>query len=101
MVVPGQSTAPPALLLAQLFVAAGLPAGALNVLTGGDMSLAADVAQDSSIACVTYSGNKQVRIPKERGSPNLHCGNINEPWEFFVVVVLFVFKPALGCCEAV
>lgn len=90
MVVPGQSTAPPALLLAQLFVAAGLPAGALNVLTGGDMSLAADVAQDSSIAYVTYSGNKQVRIPKERGSPNLHCGNINEPWEFFVVV-FFLF----------
>ncbi|XP_051904503.1 aldehyde dehydrogenase family 16 member A1 isoform X1 [Hippocampus zosterae] len=58
-VVPGQSTAPPALLLAQLFTAAGLPAGALNVLTGGDVSLAADVARNSSIASVTYSGNKQ------------------------------------------
>ncbi|KAG7237471.1 hypothetical protein INR49_032338 [Caranx melampygus] len=59
IIVPGQNTAPPVLLLAQLFVSAGLPAGALNVLTGSDMSLGARVAQNSSISFVTYSGNKQ------------------------------------------
>ncbi|XP_057717220.1 aldehyde dehydrogenase family 16 member A1 [Corythoichthys intestinalis] len=59
IVVPGQSTAPPALLLAQLFMSSGLPAGALNVLTGNDVSLAADVAKNSRISYVTYSGNKQ------------------------------------------
>ncbi|XP_026202734.1 aldehyde dehydrogenase family 16 member A1 [Anabas testudineus] len=59
IVVPGQYTAPPVLLLAQLFTGAGLPAGALNVLTGGDVSLGANVAQNPSISYVTYSGNKQ------------------------------------------
>uniref|UniRef100_UPI003AB030D8 aldehyde dehydrogenase family 16 member A1 n=1 Tax=Centroberyx gerrardi TaxID=166262 RepID=UPI003AB030D8 len=59
VVVPGLSTAPPALLLAQLFMEAGLPTGALNVLTGSDVSLGAKVAQHPSISCVTYSGNKQ------------------------------------------
>uniref|UniRef100_A0A3Q3WKF7 Aldehyde dehydrogenase domain-containing protein n=1 Tax=Mola mola TaxID=94237 RepID=A0A3Q3WKF7_MOLML len=59
IVVPGRTKAPPALLLAQLFVAAGLPAGALNVLTGGDMSLGAEVAQSPNISYITYSGNKQ------------------------------------------
>ncbi|KAF1380003.1 hypothetical protein PFLUV_G00181940 [Perca fluviatilis] len=59
VVVPGRSSAPPALLLAQLFVGAGLPAGALNVLTGSDMSLGAKVAQNPSISYVTYSGNRQ------------------------------------------
>lgn len=39
---------------------AGLPAGALNVLTGSDVSLGAKVAQNLSISYVTYSGNKQV-----------------------------------------
>ncbi|XP_069566326.1 aldehyde dehydrogenase family 16 member A1 [Brachyistius frenatus] len=58
-VVPGRSTAAPALLLAQLFTGAGLPAGALNVLTGSDMTLGAKVAQNSSISYVTYCGNKQ------------------------------------------
>ncbi|KAJ0001522.1 hypothetical protein NQD34_006542 [Periophthalmus magnuspinnatus] len=59
IIVPGHSTAPAALLLAQLFIGAGLPAGALNVLTGSDMSLCAQVAQNLSISYVTYSGNKQ------------------------------------------
>ena len=60
--VPGQSTAPPALLLAQLFMGAGLPAGALNVLTGSDMSLGAKVAQNPNISYITYSGNKRVCV---------------------------------------
>lgn len=60
--VPGLNTAPPALLLAQLFIGAGLPAGALNVLTGSDMSLCAKVAQNPNISHVTYSGNKQVCV---------------------------------------
>lgn len=60
IVVPGHSTSPPVLLLAQLFMAAGLPAGALNVVTGSDMTLGAKVAQNPSISYVTYSGNKQV-----------------------------------------
>ncbi|XP_008293727.1 aldehyde dehydrogenase family 16 member A1 isoform X2 [Stegastes partitus] len=59
IVVPGRSTAAPVLLLAQLFTTAGLPAGALNVLTGADISLAVKVAQNLVISCVTYSGNKQ------------------------------------------
>lgn len=59
IVVPGRSTAPPVLLLAQLFMKAGLPAGALNVLTGRDMSLGSKVAQSPGISYVTYSGNKK------------------------------------------
>ncbi|KAJ0057950.1 hypothetical protein NL108_007164 [Boleophthalmus pectinirostris] len=59
IIVPGYCTAPAALLLAQLFIGAGLPAGALNVLTGSDMSLCAQVAQNLSINYVTYCGNKQ------------------------------------------
>ncbi|KAF3699641.1 Aldehyde dehydrogenase family 16 member A1 [Channa argus] len=59
IIVPGHCTAPPALLLAQLFMGAGLPAGAFNVLTGTDVSLGAKVAQNPSISYVTYSGNKQ------------------------------------------
>ncbi|XP_018554052.1 aldehyde dehydrogenase family 16 member A1 [Lates calcarifer] len=59
IIVPGRTTAPPALLLAQLFTSAGLAAGALNVLTGSDMLLGAKVAQNQSISYVTYSGNKQ------------------------------------------
>uniref|UniRef100_H3D0P4 Aldehyde dehydrogenase 16 family, member A1 n=1 Tax=Tetraodon nigroviridis TaxID=99883 RepID=H3D0P4_TETNG len=58
VVVPGRAKAPPCLLLAQLVLAAGLPAGALNVLTGSDSSLGAKVAQNPSISYVTYSGNK-------------------------------------------
>ncbi|KAK2832866.1 hypothetical protein Q5P01_016755 [Channa striata] len=59
IIVPGWSTAPPALLLAQLFIGAGLPAGTLNVLTGSDASLGAKVAQNLSTSYVTYSGSKQ------------------------------------------
>lgn len=57
VIVPGHCTGPDSLLLAQLFMSAGLPAGTLNVLTGSD--IAAQVAQNSSISSVTYSGNKQ------------------------------------------
>uniref|UniRef100_A0A8C6WK34 Aldehyde dehydrogenase 16 family, member A1 n=1 Tax=Neogobius melanostomus TaxID=47308 RepID=A0A8C6WK34_9GOBI len=59
IIVPEHCTAPAVLLLAQLFMSAGLPAGALNVLTGSDMSLAALVTKNSSISYVAYSGNKQ------------------------------------------
>ena len=62
IVVPGLSTAPSALLLAQLFTEAGLPAGALNVLTGSPVSLGATVAQNPTVNSVTYSGNKQVCV---------------------------------------
>ncbi|RVE69031.1 hypothetical protein OJAV_G00073740 [Oryzias javanicus] len=58
IIVPGRSAAPPALLLSQLFSAAGLPAGVLNVLTGSDVTFGVKVAQDPSIRYVTYSGNK-------------------------------------------
>lgn len=60
IVVPGRAKAPPCLLLAQLVMAAGFPAGALNVLTGSDSSLVAKLTQSSSISYVTYCGNKQV-----------------------------------------
>ncbi|XP_077475750.1 aldehyde dehydrogenase family 16 member A1 [Stigmatopora argus] len=59
IVVPGRRSAPPVLLLAQLFMSGGFPAGVLNVLTGSDMSLATDVAKNPAISFVTYSGNKQ------------------------------------------
>ncbi|KAK5599382.1 hypothetical protein CRENBAI_021932 [Crenichthys baileyi] len=59
VVVPGRSAAPPALLLAQLFTGAGLPAGTLNVLTGRDVTLGAKVSQNPNVSYITYSGNKQ------------------------------------------
>lgn len=59
------------LLLAQLFTGAGLPAGALNVLTGSDMQLGAKVAQSANVSYVSYSGNKPVRVG-ETGSPSIH-----------------------------
>lgn len=62
VVVPGQNCGPLALLLAQLFTGAGLPAGALNVLTGSDMSLATKVAQNPNISYITYGGNKAVGL---------------------------------------
>lgn len=57
IIVPEHCTAPGALLLAQLFMNAGLPEGALNVLTGN--GIAVEVARNPSISYVTYSGNKQ------------------------------------------
>lgn len=62
IVVPGQKSGPPALLLAQLFTGAGLPAGALNVLTGSGVSLGAKVAQSPNISYLTYGGNKAVGV---------------------------------------
>ncbi|KAG7278736.1 hypothetical protein CRUP_008348 [Coryphaenoides rupestris] len=59
IVVPGLSTAPSALLLAQIFTEAGLPAGALNVLTGSTLFVGAAVACNASVSSVSYSGNKQ------------------------------------------
>lgn len=59
IVVPGVKMAPPTLLLAQLLMEAGLPAGVLNVVTGSG-SVRVRVAQNSQIGYVTYSGNKQV-----------------------------------------
>uniref|UniRef100_A0A8B9L5X9 Aldehyde dehydrogenase 16 family, member A1 n=1 Tax=Astyanax mexicanus TaxID=7994 RepID=A0A8B9L5X9_ASTMX len=58
IVVPGAKLAPPALLLAQLFMEAGLPAGALSVVTG-DGSVGAKVAQNNQISYLTYSGSQQ------------------------------------------
>jgi len=62
IVVPGLSTAPSALLLAQIFTEAGLPAGVLNVLTGSTLSVGAAVACNASVSSVSYSGNKQVCV---------------------------------------
>ncbi|XP_012673555.1 aldehyde dehydrogenase family 16 member A1 [Clupea harengus] len=59
VVVPGMPTAPPSLLLAQLFGEAGLPVGVLNVITGSDVSLGAKVAQNPNMAYMTFTGNKQ------------------------------------------
>lgn len=60
IVVPGRSAAPPALLLAQLFTAAGLPAGTLNILTGSDVTLGAKVSRNPDVRLIAYCGNKQV-----------------------------------------
>ncbi|MCJ8738921.1 hypothetical protein PDJAM_G00041140 [Pangasius djambal] len=58
IVVPGVKMAPPTLLLAQLLMEAGLPAGVLNVVTGNG-SVRVKVAQNNQICYVTYSGSKQ------------------------------------------
>lgn len=59
IVVPGKTTALPALLLAQLFLEAGIPAGVLNVVTGSEASLGAKVAQNPQVNYLTYSGRQQ------------------------------------------
>ncbi|KAJ8251073.1 hypothetical protein GJAV_G00216950 [Gymnothorax javanicus] len=59
IVAPGSGTALPVLLTGSILVEAGLPAGVLNILTGKDMSVGIRLAQNSSISCVTYTGNKQ------------------------------------------
>ncbi|KAF7690012.1 hypothetical protein HF521_011816 [Silurus meridionalis] len=58
IVVPGVQMAPPTLLLAQLFMKAGLPAGVLNVVTGNE-SVGVRVAQRSLINYISYSGSTQ------------------------------------------
>ncbi|KAM6905596.1 aldehyde dehydrogenase family 16 member A1 [Xenentodon cancila] len=74
IVVPGRSTAPPALLLAQLFSGAGLPAGALNVLTGSDVTLGAKLAQNPIISYLTFIGNKQdgIKLCKASAGIGVH-----------------------------
>ncbi|XP_026064265.1 aldehyde dehydrogenase family 16 member A1-like [Carassius auratus] len=59
LVVPGKTTTLPALLLAQLFLEAGIPAGVLNVVTGSEASLGATVAQTPQVSYLTYSGRQQ------------------------------------------
>jgi len=56
--VPGKTTILPALLLAQLFMEAGIPAGVLNVVTGSE-ALAAKLAQNPQVNYLTYCGCKQ------------------------------------------
>ncbi|KAI1884682.1 hypothetical protein AGOR_G00228930 [Albula goreensis] len=58
IVTPGHGTALPVLLVATIFMEAGLPAGTLNVITGKDLSLGIKVAQNPSINFATYAGNK-------------------------------------------
>uniref|UniRef100_A0AAY4CYK6 Aldehyde dehydrogenase domain-containing protein n=1 Tax=Denticeps clupeoides TaxID=299321 RepID=A0AAY4CYK6_9TELE len=59
VLVSGPQMAPPSLLLAELCAEAGLPAGALNVLSGSDVSLAGKVVASTGISFLTYCGNKQ------------------------------------------
>lgn len=59
IVVPGRSTSLPALLLAQLFMEAGIPAGVLNVVTGSEASLGVNVAKNPHVSYLTYSGCKE------------------------------------------
>ncbi|XP_026062403.1 aldehyde dehydrogenase family 16 member A1-like isoform X1 [Carassius auratus] len=59
IVVPGKTTTLPALLLAQLFLEAGIPAGVLNVITGSEASLGAKVAQNPQVNYLTYSGRQE------------------------------------------
>lgn len=59
IVVPGRSTSLPALLLAQLFMEAGIPAGVLNVVTGSEASLGVKVAQNPHVNYLSYSGCKE------------------------------------------
>lgn len=78
VVVPGRNSGPPALLLAQLFTGAGLPNGALSVLTGSDTLLAAKVAQNPNISYVTYVGNKAVGLEIPVSPPKKPEGSVIE-----------------------
>lgn len=89
IVVPGLSSAPSSLLMAQLFVGAGLPAGAFNVLTGSDLTLAAKVAEEPGVSYVTYCGNKAdgvelCRATAGRGVPVPLTPNIGATCPFIV-----------------
>ncbi|KAJ8402540.1 hypothetical protein AAFF_G00366230 [Aldrovandia affinis] len=59
IVIPGSGTALPALLTASILGEAGLPAGAMNIITGKDLSLGIKVAQNPNINHVTFTGNKK------------------------------------------
>lgn len=105
IIVPGQSTGPAALLLAQLFAGAGLPAGALNILTGRDGSFGAKVAQNPSISYVTYSGNKQdgVKLCKATagmGVPVSVSPNIGATCPFIIFETADIDSAVDGVIEA-
>ncbi|XP_042370972.1 betaine aldehyde dehydrogenase-like, partial [Plectropomus leopardus] len=105
IVVPGRSSAPPALLLAQLFTGAGLPAGALNVLTGSGMRLGAEVAQNRNISYVTYSGNKQDGVTlceatAGTGVPVSVCSNIGASCPFIIFESADIDSAVDGVIEA-
>lgn len=72
IVVPGGTTSLPALLLAQLFMEAGIPAGVLNVVTGSESSLGVKVAQNPHVNYLTYSGCKKTGEALSKASAG--CG---------------------------
>jgi acyl-CoA reductase-like NAD-dependent aldehyde dehydrogenase len=57
---PASATPITALLLARLFADAGLPAGALNVITGPGGSIGDALTSDPRIAMVTFTGSPEV-----------------------------------------
>jgi acyl-CoA reductase-like NAD-dependent aldehyde dehydrogenase len=57
---PASATPISALLLAQLFLDAGLPAGALNVITGPGGQIGDALTFDPRIAMVTFTGSPEV-----------------------------------------
>jgi len=57
---PASTTPISALLLARLFADAGLPAGALNVVTGAGGSIGDALTFDPRIAMVTFTGSPEV-----------------------------------------
>ncbi len=57
---PASATPLCALLLARIFHEAGLPAGALNVITGPGSTIGDLLTQDSRIAMITFTGSPDV-----------------------------------------
>lgn len=59
---PAAQTPLSALFIAQLFESAGLPAGALNVVTGSGKLIGEQIVHDSRINMITFTGSPEVGI---------------------------------------
>jgi acyl-CoA reductase-like NAD-dependent aldehyde dehydrogenase len=57
---PAESASGSAVLLAEVLVAAGLPAGVLNVVTGKGRTLSASLTGDPRLAALTFTGSNAV-----------------------------------------
>ncbi|MFD0717289.1 aldehyde dehydrogenase family protein [Paenibacillus sp. GCM10027626] len=66
---PASQTPLSALMTAQLFAEAGLPAGALNVVTGSGSEIGDVLVQDARVKMITFTGSAEVgrRIKEQAG----------------------------------
>jgi acyl-CoA reductase-like NAD-dependent aldehyde dehydrogenase len=59
---PARQTPLSALFIAQLFEEAGLPKGALNVVTGSGNTIGTQIVQDSRVQMITFTGSQEVGV---------------------------------------